>query len=93
MLALYWDGFMPKIVVNDYKIVVDGYVANTDEVKKETDKTTNQQKLQEWFKTSSNLEKLAEQLTKKLGKEKFKNMTLSNPRITWDEVKFSNNFI
>ncbi|WP_369024374.1 hypothetical protein [Mycoplasmopsis synoviae] len=84
---------MPKIVVNDYKIVVDGYVENTDEVKKETNKTTNQQKLQEWFKTSSNLEKLAEQLTKKLGKEKFKNMTLSNPTITWDEVKFSNNFI
>ncbi|SYV92721.1 Uncharacterised protein, partial [Mycoplasmopsis synoviae] len=39
---------MPKIVVNDYKIVVDGYVANTDEVKKEADKTTNQEKLQNW---------------------------------------------
>ncbi|SYV92805.1 Uncharacterised protein, partial [Mycoplasmopsis synoviae] len=39
---------MPKIVVNDYKIVVDGYVTNTDEVKKEADKTTNQEKLQNW---------------------------------------------
>ncbi|AAZ43645.1 hypothetical protein [Mycoplasmopsis synoviae] len=81
---------MPKIVVNDYKIVADGYVANTDEVKKEADKTTNQEKLQNWFNDPANWEKLAEQLTKKLGKEKFKNMTLSNPRITWDEVEFSN---
>ncbi|AKB11004.1 hypothetical protein VY93_01345 [Mycoplasmopsis synoviae ATCC 25204] len=81
---------MPKIVVNDYKIVVDGYVANTDEVKKEADKTTNQEKLQNWFNDPANWEKLAEQLTKKLGEEKFKNMTLSNPEISWDEVKFSN---
>ncbi|WP_369027522.1 hemagglutinin [Mycoplasmopsis synoviae] len=75
---------MPKIVVND------GYVEDTNEGSKEADKTTNQQKLQEWFNTSSNLEKLAEQLTKKLGEEKFKNMVLSNPTISWDEVKFSN---
>nr|ADF45432.1 phase-variable surface lipoprotein hemagglutinin [Mycoplasmopsis synoviae] len=80
--TLYWDGFMPKIVV-------DGYVADTNEGSKEADKTTNQQKLQEWFNTSSNLEKLAEQLTKKLGEEKFKNMTLSNPKISWDKVEFS----
>ncbi|AQT41485.1 hemagglutinin [Mycoplasmopsis synoviae] len=75
---------MPKIVVDD------GYVADTNEGSKEADKTTNQQKLQEWFNTSSNLEKLAEQLTKKLGEDKFKNMVLSNPTITWDEVQFSN---
>ncbi|MFL0990443.1 hypothetical protein ACJOMJ_04020, partial [Mycoplasmopsis synoviae] len=33
---------------------------------------------------------IADQLTKKLGEEKFKNMTLSNRRISWDEVQFSN---
>ncbi|AKB11001.1 hypothetical protein VY93_01315 [Mycoplasmopsis synoviae ATCC 25204] len=80
---------MPKIVVNDYKIVVDGYVTNTDEVKKEADKTTNQEKLQNWFNDPANWKKLAEQLTKKLGEEKFKNMVLSTPTITWDEVEFS----
>ncbi|MFL1059730.1 hemagglutinin, partial [Mycoplasmopsis synoviae] len=29
---------------------------------------------------------VADQLTRKIGKDKFKNMTLSNPRITWDEL-------
>ncbi|MFL1038038.1 hemagglutinin, partial [Mycoplasmopsis synoviae] len=33
---------------------------------------------------------VAEQLTKKLGEEKLKNMVLSNRTISWDEVKFSN---
>ncbi|SYV92826.1 Uncharacterised protein, partial [Mycoplasmopsis synoviae] len=37
---------MPKIVVQDYQ--ADGYVADTNEGSKEADKTTNQQKLQEW---------------------------------------------
>ncbi|AKB10998.1 hypothetical protein [Mycoplasmopsis synoviae] len=82
--TLYWDGFMPKIVVQDYQ--ADGYVADTNEGSKEADKTTNQQKLQEWFNTSSNWEKLSEQLTKKLGADKFKNVTLTNPVISYDDV-------
>ncbi|UBX99387.1 hemagglutinin [Mycoplasmopsis synoviae] len=76
---------MPKIVVDD------GYVENTEENNKENNKNTNQQKLEAWF--AANQDKftlVADQLTRKLGEEKFKNMTLSNPRITWDEVEFSN---
>ncbi len=84
MLALYWDGFMPKIVVDD------GYVENTEENNKENNKNTNQQKLEAWFKANQDKFTLvADQLTRKLGEEKFKNMTLSNPTISWDEVKFS----
>ncbi|MFL1058747.1 hemagglutinin, partial [Mycoplasmopsis synoviae] len=60
MLALYWVGFMPKIVVDDY-------VADTTGNNKDTDETANKTKLQNWFNTSSNWEKLSEQLTKKLG--------------------------
>ncbi|UBX99378.1 hemagglutinin [Mycoplasmopsis synoviae] len=40
-----------------------------------------------WFNQNQDkLSLVADQLTKKLGEEKFKNMTLSNPRITWDEL-------
>ncbi|WP_369021700.1 hemagglutinin [Mycoplasmopsis synoviae] len=80
MLNLYWDGFMPKIVVDD------GYVEDTEENNKENNKNTNQQKLEAWF--AANQDKftlVADQLTRKLGEEKFKNMTLSNPTISWDE--------
>ncbi|WP_369024378.1 hemagglutinin [Mycoplasmopsis synoviae] len=75
---------MPKIVVDD------GYVADGEENNKENNKNTNQQKLEAWF--TANQDKftlVADQLTRKLGKEKFKNMTLSNPTISWDEVRFS----
>ncbi|MFL1043562.1 hemagglutinin, partial [Mycoplasmopsis synoviae] len=41
--TLYWDGFMPKIVVDD------GYVEDTEENNKENNKNTNQQKLEAWF--------------------------------------------
>ncbi|MFA7707311.1 hemagglutinin, partial [Mycoplasmopsis synoviae] len=82
--ALYWDGFMPKIVVDD------GYVEDTEENNKENNKNTNQKKLEAWFKANQDKFTLvADQLTRKLGEEKFKNMTLSNPTISWDEVKFS----
>ncbi|AAZ43683.2 hemagglutinin [Mycoplasmopsis synoviae] len=85
MLALYWDGFMLKIVVDD------GYVEDIEENNKENNKNTNQQKLEAWFKANQDKFTLvADQLTRKLGEEKFKNMTLSNPTISWDEVKFSN---
>ncbi|WP_369021661.1 hemagglutinin [Mycoplasmopsis synoviae] len=71
---------MPKIVVDD------GYVEDTEENNKENNKNTNQQKLEAWF--AANQDKftlVADQLTRKLGEEKFKNMTLSNPTISWDE--------
>nr|WP_318219751.1 hypothetical protein [Mycoplasmopsis synoviae] len=89
MLALYWDGFMPKIVVDGY--VADGYEADSAGTNKAQHETANQEKLQQWFEANQDkLSLVAEQLTKKLGEEKFKNMTLSNPTISWDEVKFSN---
>ncbi|AAZ43634.1 hypothetical protein [Mycoplasmopsis synoviae] len=53
-------------------------------------KQRNGEILDVWF--AANQDKftlVADQLTRKLGEEKFKNMTLSNPTITWDEVKFS----
>ncbi|MEX0364286.1 hemagglutinin [Mycoplasmopsis synoviae] len=54
-------------------------------------KTRNALILTTWFNQNQDkLSLIADQLTKKLGEEKFKNMTLSNPRITWDEVQFSN---
>ncbi|WP_369021664.1 hemagglutinin [Mycoplasmopsis synoviae] len=75
---------MPKIVVDD------GYVEDTEENNKENNKNTNQKKLEAWFKANQDKFTLvADQLTRKLGEEKFKNMTLSNPTISWDEVKFS----
>ncbi|WP_225601430.1 hemagglutinin [Mycoplasmopsis synoviae] len=53
-------------------------------------KTRNALILTTWFNQNQDkLSLVAEQLTKKLGEEKFKNMTLSNPTISWDEVRFS----
>ncbi|UBX97929.1 hemagglutinin [Mycoplasmopsis synoviae] len=75
MLNLYWDGFMPKIVVDDY-------VADTTENNKEEIKEANKTKLQNWFKAPANWEKLSEQLTKKLGADKFKNVKLTYKSIT-----------
>ncbi|MFL1073637.1 hemagglutinin, partial [Mycoplasmopsis synoviae] len=50
----------------------------------------NRPLLQQWFEVNQDKSSLvAEQLTKKLGKDKFKNMVLSNPEISWDEVRFS----
>ncbi|WP_220096509.1 hemagglutinin [Mycoplasmopsis synoviae] len=90
MLLIYWDGFMPKIVIDDY--VADGYdVANNAENNRAQHEAANRPLLEQWFKVNQDkLSLVAEQLTKKLGEEKFKNMTLSNPEISWDEVKFSN---
>ncbi|AKB10990.1 hypothetical protein [Mycoplasmopsis synoviae] len=69
------------------KIVVEGYVASDDaRVDEKTHEEANKTKLQEWFATSSNWEKLSEQLTKKLGYDKFKNVTLTNPVISYDDV-------
>ncbi|AAZ43661.2 putative phase-variable hemagglutinin [Mycoplasmopsis synoviae 53] len=70
---------MPKIVVKDYQPAGHGN-------NKDTNETANKTKLQEWFATSSNWEKLSEQLTRKLGSDKFKNVTLTNPVITYEKV-------
>ncbi|MFN3044448.1 GA module-containing protein [Mycoplasmoides gallisepticum] len=77
--TLYWDGFMPKIVV-------PGYQAASAGTNKAQHETTNQEKLQQWFTTESNWEKLSEQLTKKLGADKFKNVTLTNPQVSYEDV-------
>ncbi|AKB10995.1 hypothetical protein [Mycoplasmopsis synoviae] len=87
--TLYWDGFMPKIVVQDYQ--ADGYVADDQGNNRAEHEAANQKKLEAWFKANQDKFTLvADQLTRKLGEEKFKNMTLSNPTISWDEVRFSN---
>ncbi|WP_223211476.1 hypothetical protein [Mycoplasmopsis synoviae] len=87
--TLYWDGFMPKIVVQDYQ--ADGYdVADGQGNNRTAQEKANKTKLEAWFREESNWTGLEDQLTKKLGEEKFKNMTLSNPTISWDEVRFSN---
>ncbi|MFL0990365.1 hemagglutinin [Mycoplasmopsis synoviae] len=64
------------------KIVVDDYVADTTENNKEEIKEANKTKLQNWFKAPANWEKLSEQLTKKLGADKFKNVKLTYKSIT-----------
>nr|WP_318033603.1 hypothetical protein [Mycoplasmopsis synoviae] len=89
MLALYWDGFMPKIVVSllTTKAANQEYDASVRQGGVVFWKTRNGEILDVWF--AANQDKftlVADQLTKKLGEEKFKNMTLSNPTITWDEL-------
>ncbi|MBD5788784.1 phase-variable hemagglutinin [Mycoplasma synoviae GX11-T] len=80
---------MPKIVIGDY--VAAGYdVATAAENNREKHEAKNRPLLEQWFKVNQDkLSLVAEQLTKKLGEEKFKNMVLSNPEISWDEVEFS----
>ncbi|AWL84061.1 hemagglutinin [Mycoplasmopsis synoviae] len=94
MLALYWDGFMPKIVTTALPTTVAPMNREYNESPTsgyEFWKTRNALILTTWFgQNQDKLSLVADQLTKKLGEEKFKNMTLSNPRITCDEVKFSN---
>ncbi|UBX99680.1 hemagglutinin [Mycoplasmopsis synoviae] len=77
--TLYWDGFMPKIVVEGYQPA--GHGSN-----KEAHETENTRLLQQWFATKSNWEKLSEQLTKKLGYDKFKNVVLTSPMVSYEEV-------
>ncbi len=84
--TLYWDGFMPKIVV-------EGYQPTSHGRNKENDETTNQnqEKLQNWFNDPANWEKLSEQLTKKLGADKFKNVVLTAPTVSYEEVTVNSN--
>ncbi|ULL02741.1 hemagglutinin [Mycoplasmopsis synoviae] len=88
-MALYWDGFMPKIVVSllTTKAANQEYDASVRQGGVVFWKKRNGEILDVWF--AANQDKftlVADQLTKKLGEEKFKNMTLSNPTITWDEL-------
>ncbi|MFL1073764.1 hemagglutinin, partial [Mycoplasmopsis synoviae] len=53
-LLLYWDVFMPKIVVQGYE--EDGAGVN-----KAQHETENRPLLQQWFDTPANWEKVAEQ--------------------------------
>ncbi|MFA7699561.1 hemagglutinin [Mycoplasmopsis synoviae] len=84
--TLYWDGFMPRIVVEGYQPA--GHGSN-----KEAHETTNQnqEKLQNWFNAHANWEKLSEQLTKKLGADKFKNVVLTSPMVSYEEVTVNSN--
>ncbi|WP_318035626.1 hypothetical protein [Mycoplasmopsis synoviae] len=79
---------MPKIVVQGYQ--ADSYVADDQGNNRAAQEKANKTKLEAWFREESNWAVLEDQLTKKLGEEKFKNMTLSNTEISWDEVRFSN---
>ncbi|WP_225606992.1 hypothetical protein [Mycoplasmopsis synoviae] len=92
--TLYWDGFMPKIVTTALPTTVAPMNREYNESPTsgyEFWKTRNALILTTWFNQNQDkLSLIADQLTKKLGEEKFKNMTLSNPTITWDEVRFSN---
>ncbi|WP_318035589.1 hypothetical protein [Mycoplasmopsis synoviae] len=87
--TLYWDGFMPKIVVSllTTKLANQEYDASVRQGGVVFWKTRNGEILDVWF--AANQDKftlVADQLTRKLGKDKFKNMVLSNPTITWDEL-------
>nr|WP_224760411.1 hemagglutinin [Mycoplasmopsis synoviae] len=67
--TLYWDGFMPKIVLEGFN-------------SRWTNVNDNKSKLQTWFNTKANWSNLEDQLVKKLGSEKFKNVVLSQPNVT-----------
>ncbi|AAZ43660.1 hypothetical protein [Mycoplasmopsis synoviae] len=71
--TLYWDGFMPKIILESFTA-------------SQTNVEDNKSKLQTWFDTKANWSNLEDQLVKKLGSEKFKNVKLTNPQVDWDIV-------
>ncbi|WP_369021699.1 hypothetical protein [Mycoplasmopsis synoviae] len=74
--TLYWDGFMPKIVLTDFDKT---WEQNSEE---------NERKIRKWFDNAANWVGLSDQLTKKLGAERFKNV-----KLTYKEVTFSTNAI
>ncbi|MFA7700235.1 hemagglutinin [Mycoplasmopsis synoviae] len=69
--TLYWDGFMPKIVLEGFD---SGWTQNSEE---------NQRKIRDWFREASNWAGLSDQLTKKLGAERFKNVKLTFKNATF----------
>ncbi|MFL1038885.1 hypothetical protein ACJOMV_03880, partial [Mycoplasmopsis synoviae] len=64
--TLYWDGFMPKIVLDNF----DSSWTNAND-------SANQNKIKAWFREASNWASLSDQLTKKLEAERFKNVKLT----------------
>ncbi|MFL0980051.1 hypothetical protein ACJOMQ_03645, partial [Mycoplasmopsis synoviae] len=74
--TLYWDGFMPKIVLTDFD-------------KTWEQNLENERKIREWFREASNWAGLSDQLTKKLGAETFKNvkLTFKSARFSTDPAK------
>ncbi|UBX98433.1 hemagglutinin [Mycoplasmopsis synoviae] len=68
------------------KIVVPGYEAVDAGANKAQHETENTRLLQQWFDTPANWEKLSEQLTKKLGSDKFKNVVLTAPTVSYEKV-------
>ncbi|UQZ95757.1 hypothetical protein F9C22_03310 [Mycoplasmoides gallisepticum] len=75
--TLYWDGFMPKIVLDNF----DSSWTNAND-------SDNQNKIKAWFGHAANWEGLSDQLTKKLGAERFKNV-----KLTFKEASFSSDNI
>ncbi len=75
--TLYWDGFMPKIVLDNF----DSSWTNANN-------SDNQNKIKAWFGHAANWEGLSDQLTKKLGAERFKNV-----KLTFKEASFSSDNI
>ncbi|UBX99389.1 hemagglutinin [Mycoplasmopsis synoviae] len=67
---------MPKIVLNNFD-------------KTWGQNTTNQDKIKDWFREASNWAGLSEQLTKKLGVDKFKNVVLSQPNVTFEIINWN----
>ncbi|WP_306822647.1 hemagglutinin [Mycoplasmopsis synoviae] len=80
---------MPKIVVQGYQ--ADGYVATGAGDNKTANEAANLEKLKTWFDIPANWEKLSEQLTKKLGSDKFKNVVLTAPTVSYEEVTVNSN--
>ncbi|UBX99379.1 hemagglutinin [Mycoplasmopsis synoviae] len=74
--TLYWDGFMPKIVLTDFDKT---WEQNSEE---------NERKIRKWFDNAANWVGLSDQLTKKLGAERFKNV-----KLTFKEASFSSDNI
>ncbi|MEX0364343.1 hemagglutinin, partial [Mycoplasmopsis synoviae] len=74
---------MPKIVVQGYQ--ADGYVATGAGDNKTANEAANLEKLRTWFDIPANWEKLSEQLTKKLGADKFKNVVLTAPTVSYED--------
>ncbi|UBX97231.1 hemagglutinin [Mycoplasmopsis synoviae] len=66
---------MPKIVLTDFD-------------KTWEQNSENERKIREWFDNATNWATLSEQLTKKLGAERFKNV-----KLTYKEVTFSTNAV
>ncbi|MFL0990393.1 hemagglutinin, partial [Mycoplasmopsis synoviae] len=64
------------------KIVVQGYVAAGAGANKAQREAANLEKLRTWFDTKENWSNLEDQLTKRLGSDKFKNVKLTYASVT-----------